>query len=180
MRCIVLNSSMEFIHITETWYAAVNLLTRGKVTSLYDYDGKVARSEKQEFAIPAVVALRQYVRLGRRRQLFTAPTKRNILIRDNFTCAYCSKPLGVSSCHRDHVQPLSRGGKDVIENVVSSCGPCNWIKADRTPAEAGMKLHIQPRALTDEERLSVLVKTSKAYERNAWLACLRKHDLNLF
>lgn len=179
MRCIVLNASMEFIHLTDTWYQAVNLLTRGKVTPLYNYE-ETARSEKQSFLIPAVVALRNYVNVGRRRQLFTAPTKRNILIRDNFTCAYCSKPLGMSSCHRDHVQPLSRGGKDVIENVVSSCGPCNWIKADRTPSEAGMKLYITPRPLTDEERVSVLVKTSKDYERKAWLACLKKHKLSLF
>lgn len=179
MRCIVLNSSMEFIHITDDWYSGVNLLARGKVTPLYSYE-QSARSEKETFLIPAVVVLRSYVHLGRRRQLFTAPTKRNILIRDNFTCAYCGKALGMSSCHRDHVQPVSRGGRDVIENVVSSCGPCNWNKADRTPAEAGMKLNIQPRALTDEERLSVLVKTSKAFERNAWLACLRKHNLTLF
>ena len=48
---------------------------------------------------------------------------------------------------RDHVQPVSRGGRDVWENVVSACRRCNHRKDDRTLAEAeriGMRLLAVP------------------------------------
>ena len=44
----------------------------------------------------------------------------------------------------DHVIPRSRGGKTVWENIVASCIPCNSMKANRTPEQAGMKLRKQP------------------------------------
>jgi hypothetical protein len=34
----------------------------------------------------------------------------------------------------------------VWENVIAACRPCNLRKRDRTPEEAGMRLHSHPRA----------------------------------
>lgn len=44
------------------------------------------------------------------------------------TCAYCS--TGKAEC-LEHVQPLTRGGSNAIENRVPSCLRCNNIKKDR-------------------------------------------------
>lgn len=43
-------------------------------------------------------------------------------------CAYCgvAKPLT-----RDHKQPISRGGRDSIDNIVPACLPCNAAKGNR-------------------------------------------------
>jgi 5-methylcytosine-specific restriction endonuclease McrA len=49
---------------------------------------------------------------------------------------------------RDHVMPLSRGGRDVWRNVATACEPCNNLKADRTPEQAGMPLLAEPRTPT--------------------------------
>ncbi|HEX9939468.1 MAG TPA: HNH endonuclease, partial [Longimicrobium sp.] len=49
---------------------------------------------------------------------------------------------------RDHVMPVSRGGQDVWRNVATACEPCNNLKADRTPDEAGMPLLAEPRTPT--------------------------------
>jgi 5-methylcytosine-specific restriction endonuclease McrA len=49
---------------------------------------------------------------------------------------------------RDHVVPLSRGGRDEWRNVVTACEPCNNSKADRTPEEAGLRLLAEPRTPT--------------------------------
>lgn len=43
-------------------------------------------------------------------------------------CAYCS--TGKAEC-LEHVQPLTRGGTNAIENRVPSCMRCNNIKKDR-------------------------------------------------
>ena len=44
----------------------------------------------------------------------------------------------------DHIVPRSRGGLLTWENAVAACLRCNHRKADRTPAEAGMKLLVIP------------------------------------
>jgi len=48
----------------------------------------------------------------------------------------------------DHVIPRSRGGASTWENLVACCIPCNNRKGNRTPEEAGMKLHRTPRPFT--------------------------------
>ena len=40
--------------------------------------------------------------------------------------------------------PLSRGGDNTWENVVTSCSPCNNRKGDRLPREVGLKLLNEP------------------------------------
>jgi len=41
----------------------------------------------------------------------------------------------------DHVQPLSKGGKDHIKNIQPMCYPCNQIKADSIiPREVELSL----------------------------------------
>lgn len=68
-------------------------------------------------------------------------SRRGILRRDGFTCAYCGKEASTI----DHVQPKSRGGEDSWLNLVAACLKCNNRKADRTPKEAGMRLLFEPR-----------------------------------
>jgi len=46
------------------------------------------------------------------------------------------------------VIPRSRGGRTTWENIVSCCYECNAVKANRTPAEASMKLLAQPKRPT--------------------------------
>lgn len=56
-----------------------------------------------------------------------------VFARDDYTCVYCGsrdEPL-----HCDHILPLSRGGRSLIENLNTACAPCNISKGDRTPDE---------------------------------------------
>jgi hypothetical protein len=64
--------------------------------------------------------------------------------RDRHTCAYCAEVFAERDLTVDHVLPQSRGGRDGWMNCVSSCGPCNSRKADRTPEEARMPLVYLP------------------------------------
>lgn len=72
-------------------------------------------------------------------------TRRNILIRDKFTCQYTGKKLTSQSATLDHVIPHSRGGKSTWDNLVLASVEANVKKANRTPEEAGMKLRTVPK-----------------------------------
>jgi len=70
--------------------------------------------------------------------------RHNVWLRDHGSCQYCGIKLKTQEMTYDHVQPQSRGGETTWENIVVACIPCNHHKANRTPAEAKMKLLRQP------------------------------------
>lgn len=178
-RCLVLNASYEFLHITNSWWDSLRLLRRDKVVPLANYPTP-ARSEKGMVRIPAVAILKNYVSTPRKTNAFNTATLRTILVRDGFRCRYCECKIGMKSGTKDHVFPRSRGGPDTLTNIVAACKSCNNRKADRTPEEAGMKLLSQPRALTEDEKLELLVKVHKAPERNLWRQTLADLKVKLF
>lgn len=58
------------------------------------------------------------------------------LERDAFTCVYCGAKAPDVRLEVDHVVPKSRGGKDVLENLATSCSVCNQSKKARRLPEA--------------------------------------------
>lgn len=73
--------------------------------------------------------------------------------RDEHMCLYCGETFAPRLLTRDHVTPLSRGGRDTWENVVSACHPCNHRKDNRTLAELGLRLLAVPYAPNRAEGL---------------------------
>jgi 5-methylcytosine-specific restriction endonuclease McrA len=71
--------------------------------------------------------------------------------RDDHLCLYCGEHFPARRLSRDHVRPLSRGGKDHWSNVVTACLRCNGHKAGRTPEQAGMELLAIPFVPTHAE-----------------------------
>jgi 5-methylcytosine-specific restriction endonuclease McrA len=136
---IVLNTDFSFLH-TISWKRAITLMMQGKVEVL-KYGEHVAASIRQKIRIPLVVRLIKFVR-----QIYKNKVpmhKKNILVRDGFTCQYC----GVS-CRAfptlDHIIPKSRGGKCTWNNTVTACRSCNQKKGSKTPREAGLSLLKKP------------------------------------
>jgi hypothetical protein len=50
-----------------------------------------------------------------------------------FPCHYCGGLFFFGELTKDHVVPKSKGGRDIVENIVPSCGPCNQKKGDEWP-----------------------------------------------
>jgi 5-methylcytosine-specific restriction endonuclease McrA len=91
---------------------------------------------KKGIRMPTVVVCCSYDKVPKRRPKFTL---RNIARRDQFTCQYTGELLmDPKTWSMDHVLPLSRGGRDVPENVVLTSKKYNNWKNDRTPAECGI------------------------------------------
>jgi 5-methylcytosine-specific restriction endonuclease McrA len=76
---------------------------------------------------------------------------RTLFQRDDHRCLYCGTAFPHHDLSRDHVRPVSRGGADVWNNVVTACLRCNNHKAGRTPEDADMQLLAIPFTPTHAE-----------------------------
>ncbi len=84
---------------------------------------------------PKVLVLAIYDKLPRLEVKFT---RRNVFLRDQFTCQYCAKVLPEAQLNLDHVLPRDKGGRTTWENIVTSCVRCNTRKANKLTHEANM------------------------------------------
>jgi 5-methylcytosine-specific restriction endonuclease McrA len=73
-----------------------------------------------------------------------ALTNTALFARDRSICLYCGNHYNRGELTRDHVLPVSKGGRDEWENVVSACLACNLKKSNRTPQQAHMPLLAVP------------------------------------
>ena len=99
--------------------------------------------EQSMIELHPIVASRGHARA---QALSPTPTLTNtaLFARDAQLCLYCGHEFSRPSLTRDHVLPLSKGGRDIWENVVTACFHCNSRKANRTPQQAHMPLYRQP------------------------------------
>ena len=145
MGCLALNASFEPLTIIPA-RRAVRLVLDGKAEILEKDGTRRFRSETRIVPCPAVIRLVRYVHVPRRfrRQV----TNTVLFARDDYSCQYCGKHKkelrGRQFLTRDHIVPLSRGGDNTWENVVTSCSPCNNRKGDRLPRDVGLKLLNEP------------------------------------
>lgn len=161
---LVLNSAYSPLYVT-TAQRAFNLLFRDKAevieienkswisynlklweeVSLY----KVELEENFKYlrgcdnyilGVPKVIRLLKYAKQNLKINL----TRKNIFLRDDNTCQYCSKQKKIQDLNIDHIIPRAQGGKNAWDNLVCSCIDCNSKKGSRTPKEAKMHLIRQP------------------------------------
>jgi 5-methylcytosine-specific restriction endonuclease McrA len=140
---LVLNASYEPINVCAARRALV-LVLKG-VASAEEHAPSYVRSARHAVPLPSVIRLLEYRRIPHQAR---ALSRKNILLRDRFTCQYCAQTFPASELTLDHVIPRSRGGESSWENLVACCYRCNNRKGNRTPEEAGMKLIRIPRPFT--------------------------------
>ena len=94
---------------------------------------------RSKLSINSIIATRETNKLDY--SSFTPSlTNTTLFKRDANTCLYCGSKFNYRDLSRDHVLPLSQGGRDVWTNVVTSCKRCNNQKGGRTPENANMML----------------------------------------
>ncbi len=140
---LVLNSTFEPIHVTAVRRALV-LMLKG-VAQMEETGPARVHSPREALPVPSVIRLLSYRHIP---QQTRALSRKNILLRDRYTCQFCSKQFSSSELTLDHVLPRSRGGPTSWENLVACCYECNNRKGDRTPEEAGIQLERRPRPFT--------------------------------
>lgn len=63
--------------------------------------------------------------------------------RDAFTCQYCGAHPPSAILHVDHIHPVSKGGGNDIDNLITACQPCNSGKSN-------VELNDVPQSLQDK------------------------------
>ena len=134
---LVLNQNYEPLNVCNEKRAII-LVDRGKAEVLEHGKGFI-RTPSHSYARPSVIRLMYLIRRPRPKARLT---RRELFLRDNYTCQYCGtrgKDLTI-----DHVIPRHRGGKHTWENLVSACRACNHRKGGKTLDEAKMALRRPP------------------------------------
>jgi hypothetical protein len=111
------------------------------------HGGTNARTGRQTvFEVNSILATNgQSCNPGNMRGDYVPPLNNETLFRrDAFLCLYCGGRFVPQQLSRDHIRPLSQGGRDHWNNVVTACRRCNNAKAWRTPEQAGLQLLAVP------------------------------------
>ena len=137
-KVLILNQNYEPMSVINVRKAVV-LLFLGKAELIAAKEGLQIRSVSASFPFPSIVRLSVYVRVPHKKIILS---RKNILRRDAHRCQYCGR--GDVSLTLDHVQPISRGGDESWENLVTACVTCNNRKGDQTPEESRMQLRRKP------------------------------------
>lgn len=119
------------------WYAGETSFT---------FHGGINRESQRRsrVTVSSIIAVKGVLRHGAAETQIPPLSNRELFLRDGHLCLYCGMQLSEHMLTRDHLLPLSRGGKDSWRNVVTACKSCNHAKGARTPEEAGMSLLAVP------------------------------------
>lgn len=146
---LLLNASYEPLAII-TRRRAMSLWLKGRVEAA-SFESVELAGVSAPHQIPAVIRLRRYINVPCRRARWS---RKAVLQRDGYTCAYCGLRPGDQQKGRtvtkqdftvDHILPVSRGGQNTWGNTICACPVCNQRKGNRLPHEANMKLRWEPK-----------------------------------
>lgn len=100
------------------------VLYGNEVDSSLPAEALVCDEQYKEFKNPTVPCS------GKRRKGISPSLRLRVFTRDNFSCRYCGVHLNDSKLVVDHVVPVSKGGKNNLENLVTACETCNLGKSN--------------------------------------------------
>lgn len=165
-RCLILNADYSPITIV-SWQKAIVWSFKSthkdklgiEVLDFYDNDFILGTNDRR-YRIPAVAKLHHYVKLHNHKVNFS---RKNLFIRDDFTCQYCGTKKEINKLTYDHIIPKSIWSNKKMSptswtNIVTACVDCNRKKRNRTPKQANMPLRTSP--ITPNKNIKYLPITS--------------------
>src|ERR1039457_6875279 len=117
---LVLNASYEPINVCAARRAVI-LVLKG-VAMMEEENGQHLHAARVSMHVPSVIRLLEYRRIPHQTR---ALSRKNILLRDRYTCQYCHRVMPSGELTLDHVVPRSRAGETAWENLVACCHALN-------------------------------------------------------
>lgn len=75
----------------------------------------------------------------------------DVFKRDGFVCQYCGSHPPSVILHVDHIDPVANGGKNNIDNLITSCEPCNLGKGAALLSSAPKSLKEKSEEVAERE-----------------------------
>lgn len=147
-KCLLLNADYMPLSII-SWKRALTWLIRYENNSQYgieivDFykDDFIVGVHNKKYPIPAVAKTKRFFQVKDSSVTFS---RKNIFLRDQYTCQYCNQTFDNKQLTYDHVVPKSKwnddnGSPTIWTNIVTACVECNRKKGNRTPKQANMPL----------------------------------------
>tara|TARA_B100001094_G_C18179314_1_gene799860 strand:- start:352 stop:921 length:570 start_codon:yes stop_codon:yes gene_type:complete len=147
--CLILNADYSPIGIVNWQKAMVwafKLKNNESNIEIVEYYNDYIIGSNQNYKIPAVIKTSKYFKIHGVAVNFC---RKNIFIRDNYTCQYCGVKQPYNVLTYDHVIPKSKWNiknksATCWTNIVTACVKCNLKKSNKTPKQAGMRLITKP------------------------------------
>lgn len=153
--CLLLNADFAPLSIID-WKKAILWSMKYIDNPKYGIDiidfyknDSIAGVNNKKYPVPCVAKTKRFFRQYKNNLIFS---RKNIFIRDNYTCQYCGIKYDVKNLTYDHVIPksiwnYSQSSPTCWTNIVTACVSCNRRKGNKTPNQAQMpliNLPIQP------------------------------------
>ena len=164
-----------------SWQEAVAQEVLGKVSYGFgDFEFTFTGGKNRYTGLDSRVTLKSILVLrGRHRgagRYATVPlSNQSLFLRDRLMCAYCGD-VNSRGLTRDHIVPLSRGGRDSWLNVCACCSACNMRKGASLLEELGWELLYLPYAPNHQEGLLLQNRRILNDQMELLKAMLPKHS----
>jgi len=149
-KCLVLNADYTPLNVI-SWQRALALLLKKEYGLSIDIEfiefyTKTINSVDRSIPIPAVIKTKQYWNISNRKVKFS---RKNLFIRDDYTCQYCGIKKETSELTYDHIIPKSQwnystGNPTTWLNITTACVKCNRKKGNKNPSQAKMPIITNP------------------------------------
>lgn len=146
------------------------LETQDETYMMYSLDAWIDLKASEEYntmntvslaiPVPEIIILSEYSEIPQR---FIKFSKGNLLVRDDFRCAYCGCSLDLDTSTIDHVYPISKGGKTSWDNCTSSCRKCNHTKGSELPV-GKYKPSVKPKEPSTSSPIYQMTQKAKEIE----------------
>lgn len=124
-----------------SWKDSVRAVFRDAVVVIASYNQTI-RSPSVEINLPSIVVLKEYQSTNRGKRT-PVLTRRNVFLRDEFSCQYCRCKLLPTELTYDHVMPQSKGGPTTWDNVVAACSKCNVRKGSKLLSQLPKEMRLK-------------------------------------
>ena len=164
--CLLFKGMAEVVSIEDGMYMSYDFASWRELSELkveledVDEHDEWLLAVNFSLQVPRVIRLLKYDRVPKYQVKFN---RRNVFLRDEYSCQYCGKKTNSSGLSLDHVLPRSQGGLTSWSNIVTACLKCNERKGGRTPRQANMPLKIPPKKPKNNPLLTHQVQ-AKRYE----------------
>jgi HNH endonuclease len=97
----------------------------------------------------------------------------DVFKRDGFVCAYCGATPPTVVLQVDHIHPVVLGGTNEIDNLVTSCQPCNIGKGCKTLSAIPQSLEDKAKIILEKEEQitgyqQIIRSKKKRLDSEAW------------